>query len=266
MLDWIDEIDLSTNGDPISMGVRKLGERPWLLVDNDRDDDLALKAKLSSDPSSTVFLALEGTEKVGETVLSWIRDEGIPIIDSKLGHPLERAGLSVQEDLCLIHRTKQGWVLKAASLCFPSLWKLEDKVGQNMMGVHTPVDGYSQYLEKKVDIFFNRFGNEPVWRRNWFIHSDNSLHQPSRLEEEPLVESSKVYDDLYVRSERQTLRALGDAAWILFTIRVQRAPLRYLIQQRHGDFLNWLCDAPPSHHRHKALQSAQIAEIISAIQ
>ena len=109
--------------------VLKARERPWLLVDNDRDDDLALKAKLSSDPSSTVFLALEGTEKVGETVLSWIRDEGIPIIDSGLGHLWSEQGFPFRGSLPYSsYKARMG--LKAASLCFPSLWKLEDKVGK----------------------------------------------------------------------------------------------------------------------------------------
>ena len=151
MVDWLKEIDLGITGSPVSMGVRKLGDRPWLFIDKYTKDELALKVELSKDPIREVFLAQSGTREAGEQVLSLIKDSGIELIHDSSLHPLERAGLSVQEDLCLVQRSAGGWVLEAASLSFPSLWKLSEKIGRNMAAVHGPVDDYPEFLEKKVE-------------------------------------------------------------------------------------------------------------------
>ena len=266
MIDWINEIDLSITGPPVSMGVRKLGNRQWLFEDEFTEKELELKVNLSEDLNSEVFLSRPGTQQASECVISLIEQEGIDIYPTASIHPLERAGLSVQEDLCLIQRSAKGWILEAASLSFPSLWKLSDKLGKNMAAVHGPVDDYPEFLEKKVEGFFDRLGQDPVWRRNWFIHSDSTLHQPDRLkEDEPIITSNKIGEKLFVRSERQTLRALEISGWILFTIRVQQTSLRNLIDARREDFINWIHYAPESFHRHKALRSQQIEELLKAL-
>ncbi len=264
MVDWLEEIDLGVTGPPVSMGVRKIGERPWLFLDDHTKSELALKAKLSEDPKREVFLTQPGTQEASECVLSLISQAGIDLIPENNLHPLERAGLSVQEDLCLIQHSSRGWIFEAASLCFPSLWKLSEKIGKNMTAVHGPVEDYPEFLEKKVDGFFDRIGQDPVWRRNWFIHSDSRLHQPNRSTEgDPVIASGEIGEKLFVRSERQTLRALHVSGWILFTIRVQQTPLKNLIGARREDFNNWIYNASESHHRHKALRKEQLEEIRS---
>ncbi len=266
MANWFEEIDLGITGSPVTMGVRKLGDRPWLFEDEITEAELALKKILSEDPMKEVFLAQSGSQEAGEQVLSLIKHSGIKLVHDSSLHPLERAGLSVQEDLCLVQRSAGGWVLEAASLSFPSLWKLRDKIGKNMTAVHGPVDDYPEFLEKKVEGFFDRLGQEPVWRRNWFIHSDSTLHQPDRSkEDEPIITSDAIGQKLFVRSERQTLRALEVAGWILFTIRVQQTPLKNLIDARREDFINWIHHAPESFHRHKALRREQVKEIQKAL-
>ena len=266
MVVWLHELDLGITGAPVSMGVRKLGERPWLFTDKNTGRELTLKAELSNDPTKEVFLAQSGAEDASLNVLSLIKEAGIGLIEADNLHPLERAGLSVQEDLCLVHRTSNGWILEAASLSFPSLWKLSEKIGRNMAAVHSPVDDYPEFLEKKVNGFFDRLGQDPVWRRNWFIHSDNTLHQPDRPnEDEPIITNDEIGEKLFVRSERQTLRALEVSGWILFTIRVQQTPLKNLIDARHEDFSNWIHNAPESFHRHKALRREQTGEILKTL-
>jgi len=263
--DLVKEIDLSGKGPPIAMGVRKLGNRPWLLRDDQLRKELALKAELTQDPNTNVFMTSPDTEQAAEYVILLIEKSGITLADSKI-HPLERAGRSVQEDLCLIHRRPEGWILEAASLCFPSRWRLADKIGKNMSSVHSPVEGYQELLERKVTAFFDRLGPDPVWRRNWFVHPDDSLYQPDRpVDGDPIIPSSEIGEKLFVRSERQTLRALELPDWILFTIRVQQTPLKNLINTRRDEFIEWLREAPESHHRQKGLQAEQVAEILDAI-
>ena len=265
MNNWLNELDLSFNGPSVKMGLRKLDDRPWLLADKELNTDLALKRKLTRSKSKIVFLSRAGSEEAGNLVVSMLESHGVEI-NSEATHPLERAGLSVQEDLCLLHRSNGFWQLEAASLCFPSRWKLGEKIGTNMSDVHGPVEGYEKHLSKKVDNFFDRLGDGPVWRRNWFIHPDNSLHQPQRpLNGDPIVEFGEIGEKLFIRSERQTLQRLDIPGWILFTIRIQRTPLMNLLLKRKEEFQKWIFEAPESHHDHKGLVVEQVAEIRKAL-
>ena len=45
MLSWLLELDLGISGPPVSMGVRKLGDRPWLFTDDLTIEELALKRR-----------------------------------------------------------------------------------------------------------------------------------------------------------------------------------------------------------------------------
>ena len=66
-----------------------------------------------------------------------------------------------------------------------------------MSRIHGPVEGYEEHLSKRVNNFFDRLGDEPVWRRNWFIHPDNSLYQPQRpLNGDPIIEFSEIGEKL----------------------------------------------------------------------
>ena len=65
-------------------------------------------------------------------MLWYFQKNGIQLTGMDCNHPLEKAGLSIQEDLCLMQRTTGGWVLKGASLSFPSRWQLHKKIGKNL--------------------------------------------------------------------------------------------------------------------------------------
>ena len=248
------------------MGLRKLGNRPWLVRDDFAAEELELKERLMRDPEKNVYAALGDTEEAEKAVLSLLSNMGVQPSNSASERSLERAGLCVQEDLCLMKRTDSGWVLSAASLCFPSRWNLLEKIGKRLDHIHEPVTGYRKNLSKKVDTFFDRLGNEPVWRRNWFIHPDNSLHQPERPPNgDPIIAFNEIGEKLFVRSERQTLRLIGIPGWILFTIRIQRSTLDDLLSKRKDEFREWIFEAPDSHHSHKGLERNQVNEIRKAL-
>jgi hypothetical protein len=140
-------------------------------------------------------------------------------------HPLDAAGRLVQEDLCLMVLRDGGPHLDAASLCFPSYWRLADKLGRPMAEVHGPVAHYAEELAAKVDTFLRRLRPErPVWRRNWSIHDDPSYFLPDPTAPREVTPP----DGLYLRSERQTLRRLTTTDVVLFTIRTQQVPLDVL--------------------------------------
>jgi hypothetical protein len=208
------------------MSTRNLDVAGWLLVDDERDRDLARKAELLAERHGEVFAA------IGSPAVADASREVLDLVVAATGHapppdvhPLDAAGRLVQEDLCLMVQRDGAHHLDAASLCFPSYWRLADKLGRPMADVHGPVAHYEDELAAKVDTFLRRLRPErPVWRRNWSIHDDSSYFLPDPT---PPRDVSPP-DGLYLRGERQTLRRLVTADVVLFTIRTQQVPLAML--------------------------------------
>lgn len=258
------------------MGTRSLGSRPWLVVDERRRSELAMKAELLATRHDEVFAALPNTEAPARTVLALVSSEvaglpateGPPVIGptGEHRHPLDDAGRLVQEDLCLLRREPSGWLLVAASLCFPSRWRLAAKLGLTLGPVHGPVAGYDNELAARVDRLLDRLDERIVWRRNWFIHPDGSLFQPDRPSSDPVAPAASCLWELYLRSERQTLRRIG-ADHVLFTIRIQQDQLRAFVAtpERRSALARFVAEADPDLASHRGLSDRQREELGAAL-
>jgi hypothetical protein len=199
------------------MGTARTSE--WLLSDDeDCREQIALKRRLLGDHHDDVFQALPGTEAAGSEILDEI---GIGNRSSfRRVHPLEQAALLVPEDLCVL----VDGVLVAGCVCFPSHWRLADKIGRPLTDVHARVPGYASELGSKVDSFVRRLtAGTMVARRNFTIHERPDLFapdMPSTLGVPPAEQ--------WLRSERQTLRRLPRSDAVLFTIRTQQVQLQHV--------------------------------------
>ena len=227
------------------MGLVALQLKDWIEADEYFYDELKEKKQLlisnypevfasrpGSLPAQTEVLALvlKHMEKYCPGVLTIEQDEVIlPKLKWKFRisdfeeSPLDLCGRFVQEDLCLMAPGPDGYTLEAASLCFPARWRLMDKMGLPMSGIHKPVPDYSEKLSRPVDSFFNRIDvDRPVWRVNWSLTTDPTMFQPVRQKHsasELSITSKNAGDKVYMRCERQTLRRLPDTGWLLFTIK-----------------------------------------------
>jgi hypothetical protein len=224
---WLDELHLAVGPPWHAMGTRSLPFDSWLLADDARVDDLALKRRLLRDAHADVVAYSPGTSAGDEAreVASLVAEAtGVALEPDP--PPLEAAALVVQEDLCLLLRRRGCWRLAAGVVCFPSMWRLRDKLGLPITDVHERVPSYGEELAERVDNFVDRLRpDRPVWRRNWFVHDSPVLHL---LEPPPEKAGLRVPEDLWLRSERQTLRRLPASGAVLFTIRTQQAPLAVL--------------------------------------
>lgn len=280
--DWLDEIDLDPNAPWLQMGTRALGDRPWLIVDNRRDAELNLKRDLLARRHHEVFAAESETEPASQRVLDLMVADltaaGTPVDPAPATdrHPLDQAGRIAQEDLCLLRRDPEGWMLVAASLCFPSRWRLATKMGHPLDTVHAPVTGYGDRLASRVDNLLDRLGTRIVWRRNWFIHPDAALFQPDRpTYPEVTIAAPRCLDELVVRSERQTLRRVDDppspigerhGRYVLFTIRIQQCPVATLAAgDRCDELVRFLAEAPPDVIAHRGLSPEQATELATSL-
>lgn len=227
---WLDELPLQPGPPWLGMGTRNLALDEWLVTDDDRDGDLVRKAVLLDERHGDVFAARDTpavTAASIEVLALIVAATGTTAVPPGL-HPLDAAGRLVQEDLCLMVQRDGAPHLDAASLCFPSYWRLADKLGRPMTDVHGPVAHYGDELATKVDTFLQRLrADRPVWRRNWSIHDNPSYFLPDPTP--PYVGTAP--EGLHLRSERQTLRRLTSADVVLFTIRTQQVPLTVLAER-----------------------------------
>ena len=236
---WLDELVLTPGPPWLHMGLRTIGEAEWLDVDGRRGDELAEKARLLTERHDEVFAALPGTEAAGAEALSLVEDWlarrhpaarlDRPTPPPTDAHPLEAAARLVQEDLCLMAAHDGAIALVAAALCFPSHWRLTDKIGGSAAAIHGPVAHYERELRAKVDRFLERIPEgRIVLRRNWGVHDHETLFVPEHPPPRPGITAANAGARLWLRSERQTLRHLPRSGAVLFTIRVQLAPLAAL--------------------------------------
>ena len=222
---WLDELSFEPGPPWHGMGTRALPEGRWLVADEQRTADLARKQALLGYASDVVAGSRPGSEEAAGEAARLVAGTAGAALDAAR-EPLEAAALLVQEDLCLLTRGAEGWVLVAGVVCFPSMWRLPDKLGLHVTAVHEPVPAYEAELGVRVDRFLDRLRPErPVWRRNWLLHDSPELHLPDPPPPHP---APSVPADLWLRSERQVLRRLPVTSAVLFTIRTQQAPLAVL--------------------------------------
>jgi dimethylamine monooxygenase subunit A len=147
--------------------------------------------------------------------------------------PLELAGRLVQEDLCIIQNSDEAPIFTAAILCFPSRWRLHEKLGKPLVAVHGPVPFYADRLAVPVDRFMARVKPGHIASRlNWSVLDDPAMYQPTgkwREAANSAITPDNAGDTLYLRVERQTLTRLPRTDAVLFGIRVHSYKLAMAI-------------------------------------
>ncbi len=229
----------------MQMGLMALKPQDWIEIDDTLAATLVAKRRLLAERHGEVFAALPGTEAAGAEVLDLLAAHlpkrfptqyprmnttiAIAATGDLVGigtpgvHPLETAARLVPEDLCLMRRTESGYALAAACVCFPSRWRLADKIGRSLAAIHGPVPGYAETLGRPVERFFDKITVErPVWRLNWTIHDAPELFQTAGTKRPPPADFAR---EVFLRVERQTLRRLPQSGDVLFTIRTYITPV-----------------------------------------
>jgi hypothetical protein len=232
--EWLDELDLHVGAPEAAMGTRVLDPTRWLLVDDDwfeqRDAARVLLRARRADVVASGAVTHAAALEVGERLHAWLVAHAPHVVDDGADDPdpLVRARAAVAEDLCLLAPDDDGtWRLVAGAVCFPSYWRLHEKVGLPLSAVHEPVPGYAGGLAARVDRFLGRLKpGQGVHRRNWSIHDSPDLFVPTHAEASPGPER-------WLRTEHQTLVRLEDChEFVIFTIRTQQVPLRVIVHER----------------------------------
>jgi len=231
----------------LNMGLKALDLHDWIEVDDQFAAQLAERRRLLRERRAEVLAALPGSEAGQQEVLELLLEhlparfpqiyrrspgaiENLVTGERLLIREFEKielAGRLVQEDLCLMSAGENGYRLVAGILCFPSHWRLLDKLGRTLGRIHDPVPGFAQRLAPTVDRFFESIRSErPVWRANWALVDTPELFlRPEHRGRPRPVSADDAGDRLWLRVERQTLRRLPRSGDVLFTIHTRLGPL-----------------------------------------
>ena len=244
----------------LTLGLRALDPEQWIEVDVHRADEMQQKSELLThrhdDVVGTLPDSLLGSRELWNRLSAFVverfpglytdveYEDGHVValndvhmtdrIDVRRMHPIDACGRIVQEDVVLMRKRGEEWLLVAASLCFPSRWRLADKLGKGLTAIHGPVPGYDPQIAQPVEFMFDKIAvDRPMWRLNWTLMDDATLYQPDvtsrwRDRSEVVASGADLGQALSFRVERQTLTKLPLSGDVVFTIRTYVRPLAEL--------------------------------------
>lgn len=219
------------------LGLTAIAEADWLEHDSQTPPQIAERMRLLAERPADVLADTPGAEAACGELRAMLADHlsrhrpgwTAPPPHDPPDHPLAEICAWAAEDFCLIRPGAEGPVLIAAILCFPSRWRLSEKIGWPLMAIHKPVPTYTEKLGRPVDRFMGALkpGRLAV-RYNWSVHDDPTLFQPTghgRGDFDPSITAENAAETLWLRVERQTFRLLPDSGVVVFGIRTHVTPL-----------------------------------------
>ena len=212
-------------------GTRPLGDAPVFVTCDAHAAQMAKRDALLKGSRDTVLGLTPGAEAAAEELLAFVLDhlpdgarrDGESVIradgvrvDLNADVPLATALRLVQEDLCLMEKRAgdDEHVLTVAALCFPSQWRLHDKLGRPLIAIHEPVEEYDSAVAPRVQRLFDGVrAGQAIWRQNELWTDVPELHRPQKV---PRSEKWLIEEAPYLRSERQVILRLPETRAVLF--------------------------------------------------
>ena len=178
---------------------------------------------LRSEPQTYAALLAAG-EPLLEEAVQLARSWNGVVLPSDAKSPWEKClalGQFWEPDFLLLKGNADGEIrLCGGCLCFPSSWRLADKIGQPIDFIHQPVPGLNTAIGAGIHKFLAGLRPGATWlRHNWGLARSPELnHHPDRGR--PRLDGNVNESDVWLRVEHQALVALPQSGGILFGIRV----------------------------------------------
>lgn len=150
--------------------------------------------------------------------------------------PILIASKLTQDDLAIMLESESGeYYLKSGAIMLAGFWRFRDKFNLPLSAIHTSGDvpKYQTNLRPGMEKFFIRLTpDKPVVRNNYFIQTDDQLPWSSSIGDELnekvgwyTAKAATTIEQIYFRSERQSLRRLPRSGGVVFTIRTYFIPM-----------------------------------------
>lgn len=158
--------------------------------------------------------------------------------------PMEMAALMTQDDLAILKENEKGeYILKGGAIMLAGFWRLKDKLNLPLSAIHTTGDvpKYNEKLKRPMEKFFSRLTcDKPVVRNNYFLQTDDDVAWSSSIGPEDVeivgwntAKPATDINNIYYRSERQSVRRLPLSGCIVFTIRTYFLPITKMCEEPH---------------------------------
>ncbi|MCB8879248.1 DUF3445 domain-containing protein [Acidisoma cellulosilytica] len=248
------------------MGLNAIQEPDWLEWDARAPFQIAHRGQLLAERRVEVLADTPGSEAACAELRDVMADHleahrpgwRRPAWDAG-EHPLATLCPWAVEDFCLMKPGPEGAVLIAAILCFPSRWRLADKIGRPMIAIHVPVPGYKEVLGKPVDRFLASIkSGRLATRYNWSLIDDPELFQPKghgQTGHNAAITVANAGETLWLRVERQTFRLLPESGVVAFGIGLHITPLADVVavDGEAAKLASAIRGLPPEMERYKSL-------------
>ncbi|MGB0499470.1 MAG: heme-dependent oxidative N-demethylase family protein [Rubricella sp.] len=208
-------------------GMLPLGDDPWLTPARPGSVIERARRRIIGSGAPHAIGALPESEGAQRELLDLVVSS-VGGTENGQEMPIARAGLMVEDDLLLLDRVEGEHVLVAGVLCFPSQWRLDEKLGRSLLSIHDPVVEYDATLARRVQRLFDALHpDRPLWRMNWLFYPDGAIETPAS-ERDETGKGWQRSGRLFIRRERQALRRLPRSGAIVFSIRTMVTPVEDL--------------------------------------
>ncbi|PCJ23308.1 MAG: hypothetical protein COA96_12115 [SAR86 cluster bacterium] len=262
----------NTQSSVLRLGLHSLAMEDWIHTEDDLDIFHQHKVSLRKVHDRKCFQALEESQAAQEEFYDFLLQhlvsgkntnyklEGNTLSNTKFNlswnlqnKNLWLASLWLADDICLMENSPNGYLLTAASVCSPTNWDLEEKIGSSMGAIHKPVPRYADVVGARVNRLLDGLKAEkPVMRFNWSIQHGNELFWRDDLNTPPSSAGR------YWRIERQTLLRLPHTNAVVFCIRIFLHSFESM--EKNADFTDsikqLLQQLPTDEKRYKDLNDA----------
>ncbi|OHF01688.1 hypothetical protein CORC01_02879 [Colletotrichum orchidophilum] len=234
-----------------TMSLTKMDTDFWIELENTYRHRIAERKDLYAKNGGDVLASMPGSElackELMEMVIEFIcarypnqfkRDGNIlqnnilgTTTDLSVTEPLIVLLDNVPEDFGIMLRDHETgkYVLRAGMVCSSVGWKLSEKAGLGLPGIHKVVPDYKEKMEFSMDRFFTKIPtNKPIQRGSWGLEMGQPLYLPSehpdfshRERQNPSLQP----EDVYLRVDWQTMRRLPLSGGVVFNFKALFTPL-----------------------------------------
>jgi hypothetical protein len=140
-------------------------------------------------------------------------------------------GMAWEPDFALLRPDSAGkMILVAGCVCFPSFWRLGDKMGRPIDVIHQVVPGLNEKIGSAIDVLLARLKPGGCLKRsNWTLSRTSELNQYPDRGVTRLTADCTLHD-IWLRVEHQALVSLPESRGVLFGIRIQNVPIQEVLR------------------------------------